>query len=163
MAVAGLGEAEAVGGGMARWRRSAAAWRGGGGRRRATLAPTTTRTTTSGTHQRPPSPPRQPRPRGAPTDALLPHLGDHDHEEHPPTPSFPTSTTMRTSGSHRRPPSPPRRPRGRAASSLRRILNVDLGGGRTNFFSKIDFSYRSVPTDTINGLFFVSYKWYWFL
>jgi hypothetical protein len=103
MAVAGLGEAEAVGGGMARRRRSAAAWRGG--RRRATSTPTETRTTTSGTHRLPPSPPRLPRPRGAPTDALLPHLGDHEAERRPPTPSFPTSATTRPS----------------AASSLRRI------------------------------------------
>jgi hypothetical protein len=90
------------------------AWRGRGGRRRATLALTATRMTTSGTHRRPPSPPRQPRPRGAPTDTLLPHLDDHDHEGRPPTPSFPTSVTTRTSGAHRRPPSPPQQPRGRA-------------------------------------------------
>jgi hypothetical protein len=79
----------------------------------------------------------------APTDALLPHLGDHEAERRLlPPPDL-----------------------GAAASSLRRILDADLSGGRTMFFlfSKIDFSYRSVPTDTINGLFFVSYKWYRFL
>jgi hypothetical protein len=97
MAIAGLGEKEVVGGGMARRRRSAAAWRGGGGRRRATSAPTAMRTTTSGTHRRPPSPPWRPRPRGAPTDTLLPHLSDHEAERRPPTPSFPTSVTTRPS------------------------------------------------------------------
>jgi hypothetical protein len=80
-----------------------------------------------------------------PTDALLPHLGDHEDEWRLPTPSFPTSATTRPSGTHdallphlgdheaeRRllPPSD----LGAAASSLRRILDADLGGGRMIFF-----------------------------
>jgi hypothetical protein len=79
----------------------------------------------------------------APTDALLPHLSDHEAERRLLPPSD----------------------LGKTASPLRQILDVDLGGDRMMFFlfSKIDFSYRSVPTDTINGLFFVSYKWYQFL
>jgi hypothetical protein len=65
------------------------------------------------------------------SDALLPHLGDHEAERR--LLSLPDLGTT--------------------ASSLRRILDADLGGGRMIFFLKIDFSYRSVPTDTINGLF----------
>jgi hypothetical protein len=48
----------------------------------------------------------------APTDALLPHLSDHEAERRLLPPSD----------------------LGTAASSLRRILDVDLGGGRTMFF-----------------------------
>jgi hypothetical protein len=62
--------------GLVRRRRSAAAWRGQGSRRRATSTPTTTRmtmtTTTSGA--------RRPQRRVAPTDSLLPHLGNHEDE-----------------------------------------------------------------------------------
>jgi hypothetical protein len=47
-----------------------------------------------------------------PTDALLPHLSDHEAERCLLPPSD----------------------LGAAASSLRRILDADLGGGRTMFF-----------------------------